>query len=136
MNYPINSDGPVASRPQRRWQVTLLALLLSVPMLASANRKDDTEVALAEAKVALEAAERAGAPEQAPLEMKAARDQLDAARQQADEREWVDAQRSAQRAQHDALLAEARSRQQRAEALTAEIEAGIASLQAEIKAGN
>lgn len=118
-----------------RLRAALLALLLVSPLAALAGKKDDAEIALTEARAAVQAAERAGAPEQVPVEMKTARDSLDQAESELDDREWYEARVYAERAVYDARLAEARARQLRAEALTAEIEASVNSLQAEIAAG-
>lgn len=131
---------PVQTQPRQRTgtgtlRAALLALLLASPLSAFAGKKDDAQIALTEARSAVEAAERAGGPEQVPVEMKTARDSLDRAEQELDDHEWYDARVHAERAVYDARLAEARSRQMRAEALTAEIEASVNSLQAEIAAG-
>lgn len=120
----------IASRP-RHWRGIALALLLSTPLLASAGRKE-ADLAMTQARGAVAAAERSGAPQAAPIEMKIARDALTLASNHYDGRDWRDVERWAERAQHDALLAEARARQSRAEALTAEIEATIRTLQLEI----
>lgn len=116
-------------------RAAVIALLLASPLTAFAGKKDDAQIALTEARSAVQAAERSGAPEQVPVEMKVARDSLDQAEQELDDREWEDARMYAQRTVYDARLAEARARQLRAEALTAEIEASVNSLQAEIAAG-
>lgn len=115
----------------RRLRGLALALLMIAPLAAFAGRKE-ADLALTEARGAVAAAERSGAPQSAPIEMKIARDGLDLASTRYERRDWDDAERWSQRARHDAWLAEARSRQVRAEALTAEIEATIRTLQIEI----
>lgn len=135
MYPPASSHSPQRRTGTGNVRAAFLAALLACPLTAVASKKDDAEIALTEARSAVQAAERAGAPEQVPVEMKTARDSLDLAEQELDDREWYDARVYAERAVYDSRLAEARARQLRAEALTAEIEASVHSLQAEIAAG-
>lgn len=108
-----------------------LAVALAVPMAADAGRTEArTAVTRAESGVA--AANRAGAPQHASVEYGLARDQLMQAERACERRDWDDCERAAHRAHADARLAEARTRQRRAETATAAIEAAIDDLRAEL----
>lgn len=105
------------------------ALALSGPAFAG---RQDAELALTQARSAVAAAERAGAAQEAPQEFNTARDSLAQAQGSYDEREWDDAELESHRTRADARLAEARSRQHKAEAAATEIEAAIETLRAEL----
>lgn len=115
----------------RMLQMTAMALLLSAPAVALADR-DDADTALTRASSGVAAAERAGAREAATVELGLAHDQLMLARRACERRDWEICERAAHRALADARLAEARTRQQQAEAATAAIEAAIDDLRAEL----
>lgn len=104
----------------------LLAAVWSTAALAA--NKDDARVAIAQAQAAVQAAENADAATAASTEMRAARDNLTAARGASDRRKWDDSVLSAQKAVADANLASARAREQRATSATKEIEASLESL--------
>lgn len=118
-------------KPATALRGAALVLLFCTPLIAFAGRKE-ADQAMTEARSAISAAERAGAPQSATIELKIARDGFASADTRYEDRDWDEAERWAQRARYDAWLAEARSRQRRAEALTAEIEAVIRTLQTEI----
>ena len=111
-----------------------LAALLLLPMTAFAGR-GDAEIALTAARSNIAAAERAGAPQQAPIEFRTAVDMLVRAEGSYADRDWEDAQLEAERAKADARLAEARARQLRAEGALSQVEATLESLRAEIARG-
>ena len=102
----------------------LLAAALGLPGAAIAGH-DDAELALARAETAVSAAERAGAVQLASRELEEARMNLAASRGSFEERDYDDAERQALEAHLDGRWAEARSRQTRAEAHAAELQAAI-----------
>ncbi len=110
--------------------VLLLATVWSTAALAA--DKDDARVAIAQAQAAVQAAENADATTAANTEMRAAQDNLTAARGASDRRNWDAAVLNAQKAVADANLASARARQQRATQATSEIEASIESMRQQI----
>ncbi len=107
------------------------ALLLAMPLVAQANRSD-AETALTRATSGVAAAQRAGAPETSAVEMAAAHEQLMLANRSCERRDWDDCERAAYRAHADARLAEARSRQVKAETATAALKAAVDTLRAEL----
>ncbi len=109
----------------------VLAALLAAPLSAEAGRSE-ARTALTRASSGVAAAERAGAPEQASVELGLARDQLMLAARACERRDWNVCERAAHRAHADARLAEARTRQLRAEAATGSIEAAVDTLRAEL----
>jgi hypothetical protein len=110
--------------------ITLAAtLVLSGPAFAGHK---DAELALTQARSAVAAADRAGAPATVPRDFHTARDSLAQAEGSFEDREWDDAELESHRARADARVAEARSRQVKAETATAEIQAAIDTLRAEI----
>jgi len=111
--------------------VAVVIGLLAFSSLAVADRSSAT-VALAEANASVRAAERNGASELAPIELKAARDNLAAALVDADNRRWNDAERSADRALRDAELADAKARAAKAEQSRQELESVVETLRREL----
>lgn len=106
-------------------------LLLTLPALAMAGR-NEADQALTQARSAVAAAERAGSLQAAPTETQDARSLLAAAEGSYEDRDWLDAEREAQRSRADARVAEARARQFKAESATSEIEAAVETLRAEL----
>ena len=86
---------------------------------------------LALAEQAVRDAERAGAVELAPTEMRDAREKLSAAQRAAGEREAVPARRLAEQAQVDAQLAEATARAEKSARAVSELENSLQTLQRE-----
>jgi hypothetical protein len=86
---------------------------------------------IAVAKVSVQRAEQAGAPELAPVEMAAARDKLARAEKAAVDREGQPATRLAEQADVDAQLAEATARQQRSHKAAMEFDANMRALSSE-----
>jgi hypothetical protein len=114
-----------------RTTTAALAILLALPGAALANRQD-AEIALTQARASVGAAERAGAIELAGVELKTAHDMLRRAEGSMERRRWDDAEREASMARADGRLAEARTRQYRAERAAAEVEAAVEMLRAEL----
>ena len=105
------------------------ALALAGPAFAG---KQSAELALTQARSAVAAAERAGAVNEVPQDFSTARDSLAQAQGSYEDREWDDSELESHRARADARVAEARSRQTKAERAMIEIEAAIDTLRAEI----
>jgi hypothetical protein len=110
----------------------LMAALLALPGAAFAAEKHRVEVALAEAHSAVEAAVRAGAPEHATNDFNLAQDDMARPERAFDARDWTHATMDAEKAKADAVLAAARTRQDRAETATAEVEATVHRLREEL----
>ena len=109
--------------------VALLAAALSPAVLAD---KNTATIALAEARAGIRAAERDGASELAPTELRSARDHFSEALVDADNRRWTDAEYAATRALRDAELAEAIARAARAEKSREELESVVKTLRQEL----
>jgi hypothetical protein len=107
----------------------LLASLVPICGSAQAIDRDDAQLELAQAATAVQAAERDDAARYAPADLAEAHAMLDNALHAADVRAWMDAAMYSERAKVNGDLASARSRQQRAEAATAEIQRGLDALQ-------
>jgi hypothetical protein len=86
---------------------------------------------LAVAKSSVQRAEQSGAPESAPVEMSAARQELASAEKAAANREALAATQWAEKANVDAQLAEATAQQHRAHKAAADFDASMAVLQQE-----
>jgi hypothetical protein len=112
--------------------VLALALTVLLPGVALASNKRDAELALTEARSAVEAAERAGAEEHAAVDLRVAHEHLAQAGGEYDSRDWTDSVMASEKSKADASLAESRSRQHRAEATTAEVDATVRRLRQEL----
>ena len=110
----------------------LLAAVWSTAAFAASSKEQDARVAIAQAEAAVEAAENADAVTAANVELRAARDNLVAARGASERRKWEDSVLHAQKAAADAGLASARARQTRATAATNEIEASLNTLRQQL----
>lgn len=110
----------------------LLAVALALPGLAIAANRHDAELAMTAAQSALDAAERAGATQYAMDDLTNARSGMARAAGLANDRDWTDSMLASEKTRADANLAEARSRQARAEATTAEVEAAVRTLRMEL----
>ena len=86
---------------------------------------------IAVAKSSVQRAEQAGAPESAPVEMAAARDELARAVKAAEDRDQLTATRFAERANVDAQLAEATAQGQRSLKAATEFDASLQTLRQE-----
>jgi hypothetical protein len=108
----------------------LLAAGLALGGCASVPRP---EAQLSAADLALRDAEQADAAHYAPLEMRKARDQYDAARRAEEDEHYVTARRLAESAEVDAQLAASKARTARAQAAAEEITADLESLRSEAR---
>jgi hypothetical protein len=108
-----------------------LSLLLALPLAAHAGR-NEAQTALTLATSGVAAAERAGAPQFAAVELGMAHDLLMQAQRACDRRDWDHCERAAHRAHADSRLAEARTRQHTAEVATRRAEDAIEALRAEL----
>jgi hypothetical protein len=113
----------------------LLSAALALPGLALGANRHDAELALTAAGTALQAAERAGAAELAAPDLSNARSGLVKAQGLMERRDWSDSLLASEKTQADALLAEARSRQARAETATQEIDDAVQTLRSELGRG-
>jgi len=118
----------------KRYRFLLLAALL-VAGTAVAIDRDDAQLELAQAINAVQSAERDDAARYAAAELDEAHAMLSSARQAADDRAWQDTATYSERAKVAGDLASARSRQQRAEAATAEIERSVDTLRVQLSTG-
>ena len=116
-----------------RYALLLLAALLCGSAFAA--DRQEAEIALAQAETAVQSAVSADAASAAPINMRAAEDNLASARGAMERRNWTDSAMSSEKAKADADLAAARSREQRATAATAEIEASVTTLRRELGRG-
>jgi hypothetical protein len=115
-------------------RIFLLAwtLLPMMPGVADAATHDQAELALARAHTAVDTTQTADAARDAQSAYNDARNHLIAADGACERRNWSDCWYSADKAAADANLAGARSRQMRAEAATAEIEASLEVVRAQL----
>lgn len=111
---------------------SLLFVALALPGLAAAANRHDAELAMTAAQSAVDAAERAGAPQYAMPELNTARDGMARAQGLADHRDWTESMLASEKTRADANLAESRSRQLRAEATTQEVEDAVRTLRVEL----
>ncbi|HEY6544520.1 MAG TPA: hypothetical protein VIZ64_06460 [Dokdonella sp.] len=95
---------------------------------AQAAEREDAELAIAQASAAVQAAERADALLHAAPEATAAREHLHVAEHAYARRDWLDSTQAAEKARLDADLATALTRERRASAARAEVEAGVRDL--------
>lgn len=110
----------------------LLTAALALPGIALGAARHDADLALTQAQAAIDAAERAGAAQYALPELTAARAGMAAAVGDAERRDWTDSMLASEKTTADANLAEARSRQARAEVATQEVEDAVRTLRAEL----
>lgn len=104
------------------------ALALCVAACASTPIPNEQ---IAVAKSSVQRAEQNGAPELAPVEMSAARQELASAEKAAADRQAVPATQWAEKANVDAQLAEATAQQRRAHKAATEFDASMATLRQE-----
>ncbi|HVH34536.1 DUF4398 domain-containing protein [Tahibacter sp. UC22_41] len=104
----------------------------ALPGFAAAANRHDAELAMTAAQSALDSAERAGAAQYAGADLDTARGGMARAQGLANGRDWTESLLASEKTRADAILAEARSRQARAEATTAEVEAAVRTLRMEL----
>jgi hypothetical protein len=130
--HRIQEATMIRTKPtSRRAPLLALAVLLALPLAAQAGR-NEANTALTQATSGVAAAERAGAPRVATVELGQAHDQLLLANRHCERRAWDDCERAAHRAHADARLAEARTRQHNAESATRSLEAAVDTLRNEL----
>ena len=120
-------------------KIRLVMLLLATMWCGSAfaSDRDKANIIFAQAQTAVEAAEATDAATYAAVEMHSAQTNLAAASGAMDRRKWNASAMSSEKARADADLATARSREKRATAATAEIEASVETLRRELnRSGN
>lgn len=117
-----------------RYRFLLLAALLAAGS-ASALDRGDAQLELAQAINAVQSAERDDAARYAAADLDEAHAMLGSAQRASDDHAWTEAATFAERAKVAGDLASARSREQRAEAATAEIERSLDTLKAQWSAG-
>jgi Domain of unknown function (DUF4398) len=117
-----------------RYRFICLAALLSAGP-ASALDRGDAQLELAQAINAVQSAERDDAARYAMADLDEAHAMLSSAQRAADDRAWTDAATFAERSKVAGDLASARSRQQRAEAATTEIERSLDTLKTQLSNG-
>jgi len=108
--------------------LVFLAAALFASGVAIAADRSDAEMQLAQAENAVQSAERDDAARYAVSDLDEARAMLRTAHVAYDSRAWTDSARYAERAKVSGVLAGARSRQQRAEIATTEIERSVSTL--------
>ena len=113
------------------WRGMVIAAGVSVGLAACAS-DPAPEAELAAAEVAVDEAEEANAPAQAPGPYELARDKLERAREAMEDGENLEARRLAEQALVDAQLAEAEARSEVARQNAVELRASIETLQDEI----
>lgn len=118
--------------PTLKTRVAAALLAFALPALAFASTHEQAELALERAHTAYDSARQADADRYAPAAMTTARNMLEAADGAWQRRDWTEAWLNAEKASADANLASARSRQSRAEAATAEIEASLDTVRAQL----
>ena len=106
-------------------------LLLAVPS-AWADR-DAANKAINQAEVLIESAERAGGMQHAVYLMKSARDNLNQAEVDLEEREWTDAEIAAKKSQRDAEVAAAKSDAMKAEKAFTDLRKSVDILRNELQ---
>jgi len=109
-------------------KVLAAAMLLALPLISHAQDRKDAELAMTEAGASIDAAERADAAQFASTDLATAHNMLANAQGAYDHHHWTDSVFNAENAKADANLASARSREQRAEQATAEVERSVATL--------
>ena len=113
------------------WRGMVIAAGVSVGLAGCAS-DPAPEAELAAAEVAVDEAEEANAPAQAPGPYELARDKLERAREAMEDGENLEARRLAEQALVDAQLAEAEARSEVARQNAAALRASIETLQDEI----
>ncbi len=115
--------------------VTLLLLLAFAPAVL-ANKADDKAAAtnaVSEARAMIRSAERSGADSMATVELKMARDLLNSAQSNMDNREWLDAEYAARKSQRDAEVADSKTQALKAEYALAELQSVVDTLKSELQ---
>lgn len=113
--------------------VTMMTLLVAVWGLTACGTKvQPPDVQVGQASTAVTEAESVGAYEAAPVELQAARDKLNQAKQAMQKEDNVTARRLAEEALADANLAQAKARTAKSRNSAASLKEGIQTLQQEV----
>lgn len=110
---------------------SLLVLAICLSPAAWADRESASQ-ALTEAKALIRAAERNGAQMHAPVVLKAARDNINRAQVEFDDRDYDDAEIAAEKAQRDAELADTKTIALKAEMARDEMNQAVETLRREL----
>lgn len=119
----------------KRHRFKILSAALATAALAASgcvSTPDRPEQQLARAETSIEFAEQNGARDYGPTALERARNHLATARREADDGEYADALRAAQKAELDAELAAAQTSTRKAEEALEEINDNIEALRREI----
>lgn len=111
--------------------VTLILLLAFAPAALADKASATNEVA--EARAMVRSAERSGADSTATVELKMARDLLNSAQSNLDDRDWQDAEYAARKSQRDAEVADSKTEALKAEHALAELQSVVDTLKSELK---
>ncbi|MCW8926292.1 MAG: DUF4398 domain-containing protein [Xanthomonadales bacterium] len=111
--------------------VTLILLLAFAPAALADKASATNEVA--EARAMVRSAERSGADSTATVELKMARDLLNSAQSNLDDRDWQDAEYAARKSQRDAEVADSKTEALKAEHSLAELQSVVDTLKSELK---
>jgi hypothetical protein len=129
---------PITKGPETDMRMKILkltkgaaAITATVVVLAACTSNPVADEKIAVAKASVQRAEGSGAPEYAPVELAAARDELARAEKKNADRDLQPAVMLAERANIDAELAEATAQQQRSHKAAVEFDASMQTLQQE-----
>jgi hypothetical protein len=126
-------EGSETDMRMNKWKVTRGAAAIAATAVAlaacSSNPVADEKIAVAKASV--QRAEASGAPQYAPVQMAAARDELARAVKENADHDSLPAANSADKANIDAQLAEASALEQRSRKAAMESDSGMQTLQQE-----
>ncbi|MBP6251556.1 MAG: DUF4398 domain-containing protein [Rubrivivax sp.] len=129
LQAPHRRSTPDPVRLPLRWGLILCMAVLT----ACASTGTPPVAELSRARTLISQAESAGALRSAPVELMAARDKLGRAEAAVREERYALARQLAEAAEADALLAERRTRAEKAQSAVAELERGNATLRQEIE---
>jgi chromosome segregation ATPase len=125
-------DQEIVMKAYRRF---LCAVLAMASVSAYAMNREGAQVELAQATTSVQAAERDDAVRYAPADLDEAHAMLGNAQRAADARAWTNVAIFSERAKVTGDLASARSRQQRAETATIELQRSLDALHAQTTRG-
>ena len=110
---------------------SVLAIVFAAAGALACASVPEPKAEISAADLALRRAEQADAGHGAPLELRTARDQYEAAQQAVSAGEYLEARRLAENATVDAQLAEAKAREARAKSVATDAEENLDALQGE-----
>ena len=127
-----HEEGTMARRPTSSWQWIAVPLICGTLGVAGCAGKPPL-ASLSQADLAVREAEKSTASQYAPVELQAARGQLDWARQAMNDEKYEEARRLADQALINAQLAEAKAGAEKARQAAAELQKSIEILRAELQ---